>query len=233
MNIRANTYSLAANCKTAVAAFDGAPPYTYSVVSGPGTVSPGGLLTAGNVEGEIIVKAVDSLGEEATVSVWVRNVYGLVAEIIRRELGLAADQVWIYNSRVKPKTDNRLYVVVGIERSEFIGGAPRIEGNMVEKGGLAMYDLLSIDVQSSSFSQAMRKNEVILALGSLYSQRQQETNSFYLAPTPSSIVNLSEVDGTLIPYHFNLSVAIQYGVRKNGVADYYETAPNPGIIVDP
>jgi hypothetical protein len=74
---------------------------------------------------------------------------------------------------------------------------------------------------------------VLLALGSIYAEQQQELNSFKIGQIPSGFMNLSEIDGSAIPYRFNIVCTIQYFVQKTNPVGYFDTFQDPAITVDP
>jgi hypothetical protein len=90
---------------------------------------------------------------------------------------------------------------------------------------LNMMAQIDIDIISRGPDARDRKEEVIMALNSNYSQAQQEINSFYVGKIPagSRFMNLSMVDGTAIPYRYKISVNIQYTVSKTIAVPYFNT----------
>lgn len=88
-----------------------------------------------------------------------------------------------------------------------------------------MLATLDIDIISRGPEARDRKEEIILALNSIYAQSQQEGNSFYIGKLPPSarFVNLSNIDGAAIPYRFRISVNLQYAFVKSKAIDYFDT----------
>jgi hypothetical protein len=98
-----------------------------------------------------------------------------------------------------------------------------------------MVATLGIDVISRSNEALLRKEEVLMALASDYSQAQQEANSFNIGKLPmgGQFVNLSPVDGAAIPYRFNISVNIQYFKRKVKAVPYFDDFAPVEITTEP
>jgi len=60
-----------------------------------------------------------------------------------------------------------------------------------------------------------------MALNSDYSQRQQSANSFRLALLSARMINISELDGSAIPYRFNTEINITYFSKLVKPVDYF------------
>lgn len=160
----------------------------------------------------------------------------LLADIIRREMGLTQDQVWLWDQKFNIPTDEKLYVAIRFLSAKPFGNSNRFLGS--EEDGEAvqsvnMNALMSIDIFSRSAIARDRKEEIILALQSDYAQRQQELNSFYVAKLSSGFVDLSQIDGPAIPYRFNITVNMQYFVKKRKSVPYFDTFEDVDVQTEP
>lgn len=156
-------------------------------------------------------------------------------DIIRTEMDLEDDQVYLWDQKIKPLPDQRLYVTVGVASVKPFSNTR----NLVPNGSVLNEVLstnvkatLSIDITSRGPDARDRKEEVVLALNSIYSQQQQEAFGFYIAPISTSFTNLSVLDGAAIPYRFNISVALQYKVTKTKAVPFYDTFTDT-VTTDP
>ncbi len=150
----------------------------------------------------------------------------LVCEIIREEMELDDEQVYLYNNKFNIPPDEKVYIAVALGPSKPFSNIRREVSNdagLAEEQTTNFQCTLIIDVMSKGPIARDRKEEVILALGSTLSQRTQEENGFYIAPISSSFVPLSSLEGAAIPYRFNISVAIQYKTSKSKQIAYYDT----------
>ena len=217
----------------------GVEPYVYSVDAGGvgGTIdSASGLYTSPSSGlGVDVVRVIDSDGASFTRVIFVGGYLELFCEIIRRELNLADDQVYIYNQKIKPPKDSRMYVAVGVLSSKPFGVTKRLRtvAGLEEVQAINVFDTISIDIMSRSTEALERKHEIVMAFTSNYSQVQQETNSFLIARLASSITNLSEEESAAIPYRFNISVNMQYSLKKEKEISYFDSFEDPSIITDP
>lgn len=225
----------------------GTEPYVYSVVAdgAGGTINAStGLYTAPNVVQEDVRKLYDTVmvtdddGATATARILVGDPLLLFCEIIQRELGLAEGRVFIWDQKIFQPSDTSLYVVVAVPVcrpfANTIAPDP-VTGWADAVQSVNMQAMLDISLISRGPSAFRRKEELIMALNSLYSQFQQEANSFYIAKVPpgTRFVNLSNVDGAAIPYRYTISINMQYMVRKIKAADYFDTFETIEVVANP
>lgn len=229
--------AMAKNLTIPVKGFGGTPPYTYSVQSGGGSIDVNGIYTSPNAFGHAVVRVTDSVPNFVDIPVMIGNYEQLFCDIIQKELGLANGRVYLWDQKINQPIDAGLYIAV-----EVLSTKPFANINKVEDDGLGgfqqvqsvnMQATLCVDVISRGLEARDRKEEVIMALKSIYAEQQQELNSFNIALLSSGFVNLSNVDGAAIPYRFNITVNIQYEVSKITAIDYYDTFPAPTLTTDP
>lgn len=231
----------------------GTPPYTYSVRANGagGTIdSSSGLYTAPSVvnggsygpPNKIYdtVQVVDSAGSPAfaTAQILVGSPLLLFCDIIQNQLGLANGRVYLWDQKLFQPTDAGLYVAVSVLSCKPFGNTNSFDGSGSNSNSVAtinMYNLLQLDIISRDTEARDRKEDVLLALKSNYSQNQQTANSFYIGQLPpgSSFVNLSHQDGASIPYRFTISVAMQYFYQKTVAVSSFGTFSTPQINTNP
>lgn len=212
----------------------GTGPYTFELLDGSiGEVSSAGIYTAPDAFGRAVVQVTDSENNSSRAVVMILDPLRLLCDIIQTELELADGKVFIWDQKIFEPTDEGMFVVIELITCKFFGNTNRLDddGNAVQSTNVRA--TLSIDIKSRGTEALMRKEEVILALNSVYSQQQQEGNCFRVATLPDSMVNLSQIDGAAIPYRFNFSVGIQYNVTKTKGVPYFDTFADPSILVDP
>lgn len=216
----------------------GTAPYVWSVVPGGagGTIdSSTGQYTSPNTSGVDTVQITDSLAASAEYDISVCYPLELVCDIIQSQMGLSQGQVYLYNQKISPPNDSRLYVAVGVLIAKPFGNRPAYAGSSGFKAiqSVNMYNLLSIDIFSRSTAALIQKEQVLLALSSPYAQQQMALNCFSVAPISTAFVNVSELDGAAIPYRFNISVGLQYFATLNTDAPYYDTFSQPTVTAEP
>lgn len=221
----------------------GTPPYSYAVVPGGagGTIDPvSGLYTSPNISGEDIIEVTDSLLATASASISVLSAIQLFCDILEYELDLDDDQVVLYDQKFNIPNDSRLYIAVGVLTSKPFSNnnaALATLPGLDESQSVNVHAILNIDLYSRSTEALDRKEEVVMALKSVYAQQQMNLNAFFIGSIPTTFVALNQEDGAAIPYHFSISVGFQYKVVKSKPIEYYDTffdtADAPEVVPDP
>lgn len=226
-------------------ALGGTGPYTYSVLPGGagGTINATSGVYATPVAVPVdqallydTIQAADFLGAVATSQVLVGTPLLLFCEILQHELGLANGRIYLWDQKLFQPSDFDLYVAVSVATCKPFANSNRQAANGIDaEQYVSMAALLDVDIISRGPAARDRKEEVILALNSIYAQQQQEANSFYVGKLPpsSKFINLSLVDGAAIPYRFRISVAIQYAYSKTAAAPYIDNNFIVAVATDP
>lgn len=215
----------------------GTGPYSYAVVTGPGAIDPdSGEYVSDNDLGQATIQVTDSLGVTANAVVLVGDIMRFVCDIIQTEMQLASDRVWIWDQKIFKPQDSGPFVVVGITSCKPFGNTNKNAADDTELTGIQSINMratLFIEIISRDTSALERKEEILMALNSNYSEQQQERNSFRVFPITPNFINLSEVDGAAIPYRFNLSVNVMYMVTKTQAVEYFDTFDPPEVTTEP
>lgn len=225
----------------------GTAPYTYSVL-------PGGAGGSINSLGEYdapastnsddprtlydTIQVVDSLAAVATAQILVGNPLLLFCEIIQREMGLANGRVYLWDQKIMQPTDAGIYIAVSVPSCKPFANTIQTDGGGSGLDALQVVNMLAtleIDIISRGPGARDRKEEVVLALNSIYAQSQQETNSFYIGKIPPSarFLNLSNIDGAAIPYRYKIAVNMQYAVTKRKAVPYFDNFEAVEPVTDP
>ena len=226
-------FAVGPNITSSFLAVGGTAPYVYSVQSGGGSINAStGIFTApANINpapanSTSVIKVTDSVGGVATATILVGNPLTLFCEILQRELGLANGRVYLWDQKINQPTDSGLYIAVSVPTCKPFGNVNRQVGesaDFLSEQYIAMSAVVDIDIMSRGPFARDRKEEILLALYSNYSQQQQTANSFYISRLPgSTFQNLSEIDGAAIPYRYRISVNLQYAYSKNSNVDYFD-----------
>lgn len=241
LTLRAGTLALAPFMSTGFAAQGGVEPYSYSVVPGGagGSInSASGVYTAPGGFSSDPKKAFDTVvatdssptPQTASAQVLVASPLLLLCDIIQKEMNLP-NRVWLWDQKIFQPKDNELYIIVSVLNAYPFANTNAFEDG-VEVQSVNMKATIGIDLISRGPAARDRKEELILALESNYARRQQDTNSFYVAKLPVSFVNLSELDGSAIPYRFHIDVNMQYFFRKSKATEFYSEFEQPEVTTE-
>lgn len=216
-------------------AFDGTPPYVYSIKAGGagGTINPTtGLYTAPEITGIDTIIATDSLAATAELKIGVGTVVHIIADIIKKMLNLGADQVTIENTKFNIPNDSRVYVSVKPLTARAIANRSYFDQDGFEWQSVNMFGPVDIAIYSRSTEAMVRKEQVVLALNSNYAKQQQQLNGFLIGSL-GNIVQLNNVDGAAIPYFYNVNFNIQYAVNSKKAVDYFDQYEATEPITNP
>ncbi len=222
-----------------VGAFGGVPPYSFSL-DGVGSFDETTLVyTAPNAlpngkDQVAILSVQDANGDTADSEIFICTPLQLMGRIIQRELGLQEGRVYFWDQKINAPTDQGLFIAISALTPKCYSNRNVFNPatNAQDQSSSWATDV-DVDIISRGPEARDRKEEVVMALKSQYSIQQQELNSFSLASIPTSIRNLSEIDGAAIPYRFNFSVKLLYNVQKIQPAEYFDTFLAPTVLVDP
>lgn len=217
----------------------GSAPYVFSVLPGGagGTIgsSTGIYVSPASNTGLDVIQVTDASANVVTGSILVCTALELVCDVIQTSMGLANDQVYLYNQKYNIPPDSRLYVAVGVNYCKPFGNRPKYVGGsstLAATQSVNMLANLSIHIFSRSTAALNLKEQVLLALSSPYAESQMELNSFFIAPLTTGFTNIGVVDGAAIPYHFYLSANLQYFSTLTTNPSYFGSFQSVDVITD-
>jgi hypothetical protein len=164
-----------------------------------------------------------------------REAIVVLVDIIGREMELEAGRVMIANQRWPIPEDPGLYVMIQTISSKAIGAKTWIEqvgvGAFEEVSQAAMNDLIQIDVMSADDSAVQRKEEVLLALTSIYAEKQMEADNLQIARIVQGFSNSSALEGASMLNRFTATVAVSWlKTKRKALTEYYDTIPTPEVV---
>ncbi len=148
----------------------------------------------------------------------------LVRLIVKHELELADDRIFIYNQKWDIPTDNKLFAVVGYRGSKIISSRntqKNTDEGYVEVQDLNTQEQIVVQIFSRDMSALERKEEVVMALYSIFSQQQQGLYSFQIARN-APIEDLSALEASAILYRFDIPIIVFAWYEKIKSANYYD-----------
>lgn len=160
----------------------------------------------------------------------------VIADILTSELGLDSDKIILEYQKFDIPPDPDLFIALTYISGKAIGnnnsaedaGFDRENNNlgMTEIQQVAMQHSIQIDLMSFDSSARTRKEEVIMALQSSFSQRLQDVNDMQIARIPSEFQNTSSLEETKILNRFTMTIIVKsvYTRTKDlgGTYPYYD-----------
>jgi len=232
--------ALSPNSPASFRAIDGLEPYVYSVISTypGGVIDPDtGAYIAPSAYSSVpqyaydMIQVTDANNDTASAQILVGNALMLFCDIIQSEMNLNPGRVYLWNQKLMQPVDAGLYVAVSQAWCKCIANVNELNGTE-QNQFVAMMSQMDVNVISRGPLARDRKEEVLMALKSIYSTQQQHANGFKIGTVPTGFIDLSRLDGAAIPYRFQISVALQYVVEKPKAADYYDTFSDPILAVN-
>jgi len=147
-----------------------------------------------------------------------------VVDIIRREMGLDQQHIWIQaqNRKIPPNSDD-LYVVVGVvdflpisSKSYYLPATDRERQILYGRANV------QVDIFSRSNEARTRRGEILMALNSFYSKEVQDSKHFRIFELPSTFINLSGLAGGSDINRFTMRFYAMVAETKDKSSDYYE-----------
>lgn len=215
----------------------GVGPYVYSVQSGGagGTInSSTGVYQAPSVPGVDTIIATDSLLATGSRQIFIRHPIQLFCDVVQQYMSLASDQIYIYNQKFKIPNDSKLYIAVGVLFNKSFGTSKNYNASsgFQEELSINTNCQLKLDLLSRSTDALFRQEEIVMALNSDYSKRQQALNGFFIANQPMQFTDLSTEEGSAMLYRYNTTINMQYSVLSKKNSEYYNEFPDIEIITE-
>lgn len=149
-----------------------------------------------------------------------------ICDIIKHELNLSDNQIWIYNQKRDIPNDLGVYLVVNYVGQRIIANVMK---QYIENDKLMEYQSVhslanySIDVFSRSSGARQIRDLAAMALHSTYSQQIQEAHGFNIARNSFQVTNTSDVEGTAELNRYSISFNVTYMSETSKPIDYYDT----------
>ncbi len=158
----------------------------------------------------------------------------VVADILKHEMDLADGQIMLDYEKINILPDPGLYVAVSYLGGKAIGNNNYFDSDSVKEiQEVAMQEIVQIDILSFDASARTRKEEVIMALRSVYSQNAQDANSMQIARIPGDFQNASSLEETKILNRFTMTITIKAIYRKEKDVEYYDKFSDANVIYNP
>lgn len=149
-----------------------------------------------------------------------------ICNIIRQFMNLNNQQVYIFNQKYILPNDTGLYICVGLQGENILSNTNEhklINNEYKEIITIQKQQVISINIYSYDFSAIDRKEEILMALNSDYSENMQNQYGFHIGCIPTSFTMVSEVDGTKILNRFNIHINVISSKQIIKNSNYYET----------
>jgi len=151
----------------------------------------------------------------------------ILCDILAHEMGLDASRVVVYDQNFKPPKDDDIYIIISFSYSHIIASTNRYNAlTGQEKKSVSKADSFNVEIASKNTDAKYRKEEIIMALTSTYSEQKQEENQIKISRN-SRILDLSYIDGGSSLHRYRIPVIINSMSTKNDIVEYFDKYRTP------
>lgn len=170
----------------------------------------------------------------------------IIQDILQNQLGLDEGQVMYTNQKYEIPVDGMFIAVSYVGPSKTIASIdefiPDGAGGLIEQQSINMLHLIQIDIMSYNQSAepdqdvTIRKEEVAMAMRSLYSEAQQEIYNMNVARHCGAFLDTSFLEETKMVTRYTTTIMTTSVTRKaQPVRDYYSDfsrAVPPTVVIN-
>lgn len=151
----------------------------------------------------------------------------ILCDIISNDMGISADRVVVSNQNWKPPKDDGIYIIVSEGQSRIIGNTNRFDPDSDEEiKKVSKSTTYNVEITSKNTDAKYRKEEILMAIGSNYSEQKQEENQIRIFRT-SQILDLSFIEGGSSLHRYQIPIIINSVIIKDRVTDYFDKFQTP------
>ncbi len=166
----------------------------------------------------------------------------VIADILAKRIPLLRENpVLLYNQKfeIPPNDDLFLYVALLFDKpwanNTKVVNDPTDPNRMVEENVYSTQETYQIEAYSRGPAARIRRHEIPSALASVYAQQQAEKYQFKIGTVPTSMVDLSGIEGSARLNRYAITVSFLRGYLTRTPVDCFNIFQNPPktILTDP
>lgn len=160
-----------------------------------------------------------------------REAIKVIGDVIANQMGLRTTgptaQIMLTNERFNIPPTNDLYVALSYVDGKPIGNNNYFDGNtVIETQQVTMFYHVQIDIMSFDATARTRKEEVYMALRSIYAQQAMEAQNVQIARMPAAFVDASSLEESKMLNRYTMTIAVTALLTKTVTGDsYYDQFP--------
>lgn len=154
----------------------------------------------------------------------------LLGDILTAFMGIPAGRIVMYDENWEPPKDKGLYIVIVMAEFKPIGVVSTFDPDtQTETMGVSCCQRLLVNITSKDRSAIDRKEEVLMALTSTFSQQIQEAQQVRVT-REGDPVDLSFIEGASALHRYQVPVKIFYNKIKTTGVSVIDGFPDPQIV---
>ena len=143
-------------------------------------------------------------------------------DVIKTSMNLPDSRVNIYNQKFIIPNDPHLFVGIEYKFSKVFASKSELNVYGTEEMGLNTQEHYAIMLFSRNLEALQRKEEAVMALGSIYARQQGDGVGFSIARI-APIQDLSGLEGAAILYRYDIDVVMLCRYFKTNAVNWYGT----------
>lgn len=162
----------------------------------------------------------------------------ILRDIIKTQLSLTNDKIWLYNQDFKiPQTEGLFITLENVNSNNFSNNNRFVENDtqdgIDEQQTVNNSDEIAIELFSKNREAITKQNEVRMALNSYYAKEQQEKFQFKVAKINNPFQDVSLAEGTGMLTRFRLMVTVLSWDERTAAVAFYDSNFDAEINTDP
>lgn len=167
------------------------------------------------------------------MSVPTREPIKVLADILKHEMGLADGQIMLGLENWAIPANTGLYVALFYGPDTTVGQTNEFDpATLDEIQSVAMLHSISIDAMSFDESARVRKEEIVMALNSVFAQQHVSANLMRIGELPQSFVPVPELEETKQLNKYRLTFSMNALHQKVKPVEYYDQFPDPTVVTN-
>lgn len=162
------------------------------------------------------------------------KIIDVICDLVKEQLGLAQNRVWIYNQKARIPDSPGLFVEVVFNRARPFGATSVCcddsAGNFTEYQSTNVQETYTIELYSRDESAFDRAPEVIFALTGVLAQQAQETYGFKFGDIPTDFHDLSFIEASARLFRQAISFNALRAHNGHRVIEYFDKFSIPPSI---
>ena len=154
-----------------------------------------------------------------------------LAQVIKDYLQLSDDQIYIDNQNYKLTNIDKLIVILEQGDPTVRGNNKKLLNDGTEKITVYYSETISINLLSGNSEAREKQFDVIAALNSQIAEYSQREHGYKIFKIPSSMINVSAVEGGNVSNRFEINVVIHTARSSINNVQYYDDFSNGQTLI--
>lgn len=159
----------------------------------------------------------------------------VLLDVIKTFMGLTEEQIMFTNQKYFIPNEGIYVAVSYLGPSKVLASISEIvpdgSGGYKERSGVTMLHLIQIEIMGYGNEARTRKEEIAMALRSIYSQQKQELYQMQIARHPGPFMDTSFLEETQMVTRYTTTVMTSSVNRKEvATTEYYDTFPGAEVF---